>query len=627
MIHSLHPLDDGPGLVKLCQFPALDQHGNQLIEIFHHPDQLHHTYMDKVAAPFLPEVRTYLDELKPDANSIYALVNALGAFEYWGANINGDAFEEEYLIHRGPVWGYETFIHYARPYMHHANKGPNARAFGNVELSCWNPNMHRVELVVRLDRRMAEHAGAHKVIDKIDHGMLPDTSMGCKVAFDLCSITTDWDMLRKALRGFDPKRHRHPGIAALEYHKNIKNIPGLSITRDDYSDYAKYRMNEILPDGRKVCVYNPWPRFFDISFVFIGAEKQSKMMAKLASRAYIVVPSSYVAEQYGYESAVEDQPRTHKEFEKVAAPFDLVRDKLRELREKKASQNKRAEIIKEIVPSQFMGKAVPVLEQSEPDLPRSTLDSMSKCPMSESMSTPTMMGITLKPQEFQRIVICRIGKPDLADKLDDEGKVFGPVDDVDKSVSMGPEHINGGLASMLRDAIDDRGVFGPSLTRRMVRITVHGIPKPQPEREEVSDDLLDKVSAAYNGYREQVIEKIAEMSTHLTSYPEVRAAVFGQDTEDIFTGELSKEAAGIDPKLLLGAIPATYLVSALARRKTRKDLWLGKRPGMLTAFLGNHPHLAATAVGLAALKAGGSNLPDQLLKGALTIGKRVVHAG
>ena len=131
--------------------------------------------MDKVASPFLPEIRTYIDGLKPNPNSIYALVNALGAYEYWSSNINGDAFEEEFLIHRGPVYGYETFKVYAKPFMHHANKDP-ARAFGEVELAAYNTNMHRVELVVRIDRDRAEAVGAQRVVDKIDQGMLPDTA-------------------------------------------------------------------------------------------------------------------------------------------------------------------------------------------------------------------------------------------------------------------------------------------------------------------------------------------------------------------------------------------------------------------------------------------------------------------
>lgn len=623
----IHPLrDNEPGMIKLCQFPAVDQEGRQLIEVFYHPDQLHHSHMDKVAAPFLPEVRDYIDRLKPNPRSIYALVNALGAFEYWSSNINGDAFEEEFLIHNGPVWGYETFVHYARPFMHHANKGPNARAFGAVELSCWNPNMYRVELVVRLDRDMAERAGAHRVIDKIDQGQLPDTSMGCKVPYDLCSITTDWELYKKALATFNPNKHRHPGVAALQYHKTIRPVRGLSVTRDDYSDYAKFSMNKILPDGRKVCVFNPFPRFFDISFVFIGAEKQSKMMAKIASRAQFVVPSNYVAEQYGYND--HEQPSTHKEYEvemEKAASINGARLKLREFK-KRASQRKQAEIIKDVVPSQFMGKAVPVLEKSEPSLPKDTLDHMSSCPMRESLSTPTMMGITLKPREFQRITLCRLGKRDMADDLDRNNQVFGPVDGVDKSIPIAPEFISGLIAKLLRGAVEDRSVFGPVIRRRMIKITICGKPEQEPEPEEVKDDLLDKVSAAYNGYREQVIEKIADLSQQLPHYPDAQAKIFGQELEDVFVGRV-KTAAGVDPKLLLGAIPATYLVSALARRSAKTDYHRGETPGLLKEFVGNHPNLAATAVGLAALKASGSTLPDKLLKGAIGVGKHLANLG
>jgi len=653
-------------MIKLCQFPAVDSRGNQLLELFHDPDQLHHSHMDKVAAPFLPEIREYLDNLTPDPCSIYALVNALGAFEYWSSNINGDAFEEEHIIHRGPIWGYETFVHYARPYMHHANKGPNARAFGGVELSCWNPRMHRVELVVKLDRNQAPKVNAQSVIDKIDQGQLPDTSMGCKVPYDLCSITTDWELYRKALATYDPKKHRHPGIAALTYHKAVQPIRGLSITRNDYSDYAKFRMNEILPDGRKVCVFNPFPRFFDISFVFIGAEKQSKMMAKLASidlgnRTYFVVPSNYVAEQNGVIDPWE-QPDVQKEMgEKVAShtancmcrdPFrasgcsaatcprlrektagitkessiSSARRMLREFK-KKASQQKRAEIIKDIVPSQFGAKAVPVLEDSEPDLPKDVLDRMAEHPLHEALSTPTMMGITLKPREFQRIVICRLRGPEDADDLDREGKIFRPVEDADKSIGMGPEHLSKLLASLLKPALEGRSILGPVLKRRMIKIVVHGKPAEdeQGPSEELEDKLLDKISAAYNGYREQVIEKIATLTPELRRFPDVQAAIFDVGLEDAFAGE--KVAAGMDPKLLLGAIPATYLLSSLARRKVRRDVRHGKEPGMLTDLLAEHPHLAATGVALAALKAGGSNVPDKLLKGAIGLGKRVAGLG
>ena len=50
---------------------------------------------------------------------------------------------------------------------------------------------------------------------------------------------------------------------------------------------------KILPDGRKVFVYNHYPRFFDISFVFIGADRTSFVLEKIASGAGAFVPTEY----------------------------------------------------------------------------------------------------------------------------------------------------------------------------------------------------------------------------------------------------------------------------------------------------------------------------------------------
>ena len=124
-----------------------------------------------------------------------------------------------------------------------------------------------------------------------------------------------------------------------------------------------------------------------------------------------------------------------------------------------------------------------------------------------------------------------------------------------------------------------------------------------------------------------MIEKIADLSKQLWNYPDLHAAIMGTDVEDIFVGGREKLAAGINPKLLIGAIPATYLLSALARRKVRREYMRGGQPGMLTEMLAEHPHLAASAVGLAALKASGSDLPGKILKGAITVGKRVAGLG
>jgi hypothetical protein len=421
--------------------------------------------------------------------------------------------------------------------------------------------------------------------------------MGTKVTYDLCSISNDWDEYRKALSTNDPRVHRHPGVAVLHYHKKIKPIRGLSITRDDYSDYAKYQMNKILPDGRKVFVYNPYPRFFDLSYVFIGAEKTSKMMAKLAANTTGTSKRFFVPQSYDNSMGME----------KTASSVEKAVRLLREF--KKNAAQKKAEITKE-VPSEFVSKAVPMIENSEPSLSDDVLNQMGGCPLGESISTPTMMGITLKPREFQRIVICRLGKSDLADKLDSENKVFRQVPQIDKSIPMEPSFINGLLTNILKNSINERSAFGPVLRRRMVKIVIGGTPENEKEGIEVEDPLLDKISAAYNGYREQVLEKIASMSEQVSGYPEIQAIIYGLDLTDVFG--MTKTASS-DMGDLLGAVPATYLTTVFARRQMQADLRAGREPDLLTQLYAEFPHLASTIVGLNALKATGAAIPDKVL--------------
>ena len=109
------------------------------------------------------------------------------------SNINGDHFPEAALIHKPNDWtgnplvdkakarswpyGFPTF-YLAHPFAHHRNKDAT-RAFGEVELSTWNPLMKRVELVVRVDYDKCVKFGGTAVWDKLCAGKYPDVSMGC----------------------------------------------------------------------------------------------------------------------------------------------------------------------------------------------------------------------------------------------------------------------------------------------------------------------------------------------------------------------------------------------------------------------------------------------------------------
>jgi len=500
-------------MLKVSFFNGQTEHGPSVIPLFGPAD----SYFEKVAEPgILPEVSAYIAGLRPRPDSQYMLACALGAGEYYSSNVNGDHFPESALIHKPDDWtnnaaldairaadwpyGFPTFYN-AQVFAHHRNKDAS-KGFGGVELAAWNPYMKRVELVTRLDRDKCLAFGGSGTWDKLKAGEFPDLSMGCKVPFDTCSICLDWEKYEEAKATFDPSRHKHPGDAILEFHKRLKEggqrgIRGLSITRKDYCQHAREMMNRILPDGRKVFVYNDYPRFFDISYVFIGADKIAKAMLKIAAEG----KNYFFAKQASDESRVVGSAEIADAlgFEEKVANVD-----------KKAKQ-KSGEITKDVVPSQFAGKAVPLLTQNEPDLPKDVLDLLGGSPLDSALSTPSGLGMVLRPREFQRIILIQMGKRPLADELEGKGEVFPKVEEAEE-MPVSEDSFNPSLARRILPFLSDRSALGPLIEKRVV-VLAGGSPESVDTPSSHPSDLLRKIGAAYNGYRNGLMHLVASSPT------------------------------------------------------------------------------------------------------------------
>lgn len=498
-------------MLKVSTFAAENELGYTAVPLFGPADS---EFEKRASVSLMPPVLQYIESLIPKNDSQYVLVNALAAGEYFGSNINGDFFPEAALIHCPKGWtgnplvdkvmakdwqyGFPTFYN-AHPFAHHRNKDPG-RAYGEVELALWNDLMKRVELVVRVDYDKCAQFGGVPVWDKLVKGQFPDVSMGSKVPFDTSSITLDWELYRKAQASFDPKKHRHPGIAVLEFHKRLKEkdgkgIPGVSITRDDYDEWCQKHMNRILPDGRKVFVWNDYPRFFDISFVFIGADRTAKTMVYIYQSPNL--PSVKVAEALGY---VDLEERIDTFMEKAAS---MAESRFVEALIKGAEQ-KRAEIEKEVVPSQMASKAIPVLTRSETDLPDDLIRAMASKPLDEALSTSSGLCMVIKPREFQRITLIQMGKKPLADALDDRGILFPKTEETDDDLKLSPEKFLPALAKALSSVFDMRTAMSPAIERRVVVSFNPSTGDVEPSSH--SSDLLRKIGAAYNTYRAQLLD-------------------------------------------------------------------------------------------------------------------------
>jgi hypothetical protein len=436
-----------------------------------------------------------------------------------------------------------------------------------------------------------------------------------------CSICLDWDEYRKAQQTFDPKKHKYVGEAVLAYHKKLiadrgHGIRGLSITRKDYCEHARNNMNKILPDGRKVFVYNDYPRFFDISFVFIGADKTAKVMMKIASDSRIwSLPSAELAEHLGYVeeettkvasldvdailkeafemptlptpatgirrvwqrlsgshardlanfnaravinelnkqriAAGEGEGAYHAMMAQVAnlgRKRDELLEKEREAVRKarigagvatgavglggaglaalnraaqkeadeanedilkvaflgKSAKLKRGEIEKH-GPTQFDSKAIPLLTQREPHLTREQIDEMCEHPLGGILSSPTSMGILLRPREFQRIVIIKMGLRPLADELEDDNVIFPRVGRPGLGIPFGPPIAR--ILSLLSSLFSERSALSPALDRR-VTLIIRRHPEGGKSKNASSHQttLLNKIGSAYLAYRNSVMD-------------------------------------------------------------------------------------------------------------------------
>ena len=224
----------------------------------------HHCYEDITKTASVG--REFFKSITPIPGHSFVYVLAVSAWERYGENRNGDGFPEfPYKEDSNPPWiapgdvltqHYKSFEKYGKNYRHHQNTDPK-KAIGNVIKAFWNPVMHRVELLIDL-----ENEKAPDLAERIASGEFPPVSMGTKVPYDVCSCCGN----------------RAP-------------------TRAHYCTHLKFQMREIV-EGKKVAALNPRPRFFDLSWVFRGADPNAFMMKKVADEVPYELISGLEAGEY-----------------------------------------------------------------------------------------------------------------------------------------------------------------------------------------------------------------------------------------------------------------------------------------------------------------------------------------
>ncbi len=326
--------------------------------------------------------------------------------------------------------------------------------------------------------------------------------------------------------------------------------------------HMKTMRNQVFPDGRKVFVYNPKPKFFDLSFVIIGADKTSYAMLKVAY--------AQEALQQGLSADAAAVAGTGRDFDR------------RILLQKMAEVQKKAEITKRI-PSLAQNLS-PSLTSREPDMGMDQLRELARHPIERTLTSTGAAGIVLKPAEFQTIVLIKMRRPDMARSMWDRGQCFAPEAGADMGMRWGSPRdyyplITRVLSSILgrRSALGaDPGVGRPRCIVRVVRPLESNTP------------LLTKVAEGYNGYRIQLLEKAPSLVSSVTSRDgDLLSTVFGEVLEGSLLG--LEKSAGIPPELLTDTSLA-YLYGA----HHQEIGGLTKSASAVDEFVERHPVLAAS---------------------------------
>lgn len=486
----------------------------------------HGVVKEAATADLAPDIADKLAELTGNVpeNSVYLLVVGLGAGEYWGANRNGDYFPETALLKY-----YPSFFQ-AKVYRQHQNKDPK-KAIGEVVHAAYNRVMHRVELIISIDKKLAPD-----IVTKIEAGMLPDVSMGTRVPFDECSIC----------------------------HNRAK-------TRAEYCDHLKYRMGDILPDGRQVYAINYDPHFFDMSIVMVGADPTAKALLKVAM---------------------------------LSGNVDYT--------ELKVAEKKEAEIEKEVegIPLEVDSRVenlMDALYEHDGLIGEETLNSLKKYPLRDVVGTATYMGIQLKPREML--------------VLSPEDTEYMSDDYIRELVLPGRAVRHPGIMSLLSPWMSRRSYHYPFVIYRLgtegiPMLKIGGVSEPVCRVYEIYRDGLPEVfikeAAMLDAGSLLMLALLSKLGIpllttkqeqkQLTPY-EMYLQALGeqakvQNSDPLANVSFSKTAANFLGSTLTGFMGG-HIVGAMARKKNVDKLERGERPSAGLDVIGKHPNMIGA--GLAAL--------------------------
>lgn len=353
----------------------------------------------------------------------YFLVVALGDWEHWGTNNNGDAFPynalmgldpadkpreffKQYESRIKPKWGYKTF-ETGHTFQEHENSSPKL-AIGGIEEAFWNEKMRRVELIQWVDHEIENprlHREAQKILKIIEEKGWYGISMASRVPFDRCSVC----------HNLAPTKRQY-----CSHVKNFRLLRG------------------ILPDGTPVAMINDYAVFFDSSLVGVPAAPEARTLLK------------------------------------IAKSVDF----------KEARHIKEAEITKEVEPLaddiaediEHLQDVVPALYHSEPRFSGPVMDKLAQFELPEVALGLHKCGMALRPSELLELLLHRTPPAIKAAALD--AQVFNvelqPTNEADiERTYKAPDPMKvARVQNLVQPFMDERSWLEPHYSTRLMKLAM-----------------------------------------------------------------------------------------------------------------------------------------------------------
>ena len=353
------------------------------------------------------EIADFVENFKPDPKFLYLHVIAMGAGEYYGCNKNGDYFPEDSLKAR-----HKTFEQQAKVFKEHNNK-PTSPDYGFVPVAWYNSKMHRVELVLAIDKEKGSD-----IVRDVESGKQIEVSMGCRIPHDVCSIC---------------------GNKAAKKH--------------EYCDHIKFENKKVYADGRQVFMYNYLPTFYDISIVGRRADRIAYAMGKVAGE-----------EGVGNLSHIRDCEDSYET--KYASFEDYCFGKSATI-EKTVPTMAEPQVL-----NRGLMNMMPELEATEPDIPVHMLDRIAtRHSLGDILTSFLRSLVPLKPREFTRVIIVNQGYPmhwynDILQGVLGAPRDIGP--ELFPDLCSG--HFQPEIPELLENLLPMRSSYGPHISNRILQV-------------------------------------------------------------------------------------------------------------------------------------------------------------